>query len=355
MKEVGTLQATRVSRAMLALYLSVLHVMAAAGGTVASHSLEVDSRKGWVSSGVFIREGVEQLRIGATGSVTACKPSRLCGNQKYADRVGPEGLQKLPPPPGAVSAQSPPMSLLGRVGSGAPFLVGKEYTGRPPGAGILYFSVNDNHFGDNDGVFNATIEYSERDQGSASLQVAFLGIEGDHVGPQGYATANGRDDGHFRVGLDVGEGSRTVRYIRLWSADTLGDPTGGRVWDTAPGGFWTLGVYRDGQRLNPKDEGIDDEIKGVIEYDFFAEDAGWFTLGKTLGVTVAFDDGSWVARSTMIAEDIKEENVSAPDTIPGSVSVASRQSEEPLEDAIQRNSFILNEPQPKYRPPDLSA
>lgn len=115
----------------------------------------------------------------------------------------------------------------------------------------------------------------------------------DRVSSGNNPNPDGQGDGHFSVTLDLSS-PKTVEVITLYTTDDQGNPAFGQVWNTAPDGFWILGVYRDGTRLNPQDTLLRDEARGEVAYDVYGNDSGYFDEGQRFGVTVGFSDGTEV-------------------------------------------------------------
>ncbi len=126
------------------------------------------------------------------------------------------------------------------------------------------------------------------------LRALYYGMGKDMVGTGRQATPDGKEDARFRVVLDTEGDPRMVKEILLQSSDSFGIPTGIQAWDTRPGSFWILGVFRAGERLNPTDLGISDRVRGRIEYDLYAN-PGSFLPGDHFLVTVRFAEGDEVS------------------------------------------------------------
>lgn len=126
------------------------------------------------------------------------------------------------------------------------------------------------------------------------LRALYYGMGKDLVGKGRQATPDGEVDARFRVVLDTEGDPRVVKEILLQSSDSFGIPTGLQAWDTRPGDFPILGVYRAGERLNPTDRGISDHVRGRVEYDLYAS-PGSFRPGDHFLVTVRFEEGDEVS------------------------------------------------------------
>jgi hypothetical protein len=101
----------------------------------------------WVDSGIDVRRG-DRLAFAVQGTITV--------NSNGA-KVGPDGT------PGSRNARYPmpdaPLgALIGRVGNGAPFLIGSETgTMTMTASGALMIGINDDYLDDNGGAFRVTI------------------------------------------------------------------------------------------------------------------------------------------------------------------------------------------------------
>jgi hypothetical protein len=133
----------------------------------------------------------------------------------------------------------------------------------------------------------------------SSLSAVWRGMTADVVGTWGSGRPNGQPDGHFTVTLNTGGARRVVRFIMLQLANAQGRPVGNEVWDTRPGGYWILGVYRNGRRLNPTDVDITDTVVGFARYELYGN-AGSFRPGQYFRITVGFADGGEVVAVTRI-------------------------------------------------------
>jgi Ca2+-binding EF-hand superfamily protein len=103
----------------------------------------------WTDSGIYVYAG-DMVRFEASGTVYMMQ-----GNDDAADPRGSRSNRRANDAP---LPDQPAGALIGRVETGAPFLVGGRTTAiRMPRSGRLYLSVNDDHLGDNHGAFRVTI------------------------------------------------------------------------------------------------------------------------------------------------------------------------------------------------------
>jgi hypothetical protein len=104
-----------------------------------------------VSTGVVLVSG-ERATISATGTISYGSLNQACSGSS----ISPAGCsaEQICPVAGGCGA------LIGRIGSGAPFVVGDSKT--VTGPGVLWLGINDQpgDFGDNSGAFTVTITTS---------------------------------------------------------------------------------------------------------------------------------------------------------------------------------------------------
>jgi hypothetical protein len=96
-------------------------------------SVKVAAEGGWTAAGLTVEKG-DMLVAGVYGEAV----TRLEG--RSAAKVSPDGVdQKLPNLPAPAIAAG---ALIGRIGGGAPFKVGRFYRGLVPGSGALELRLN---------------------------------------------------------------------------------------------------------------------------------------------------------------------------------------------------------------------
>jgi type IV pilus assembly protein PilA len=107
---------------------------------------------------------------------------------------------------------------------------------------------------------------------------------------------NGIPDGHFLVNLNV-PGSKTIQTVTLYTTDNAGNPAYGQEWiSTESGGFWFLGVYRNGVLLNPQNS----VVSGQLSLDAYGDNSGYFQTGQRFGITIDFTDNIEVKAATSL-------------------------------------------------------
>lgn len=110
-------------------------------------AITVQGNQAWTSTGIRVRRG-QRLTFQTTGQV------QISDNPNdVADANGKEGAL-------APNTQLPEIlvgALIGRIGNGAPFAIGKQTSIVAPGSGMLFLGVNDGEFGDNKGNFQVIV------------------------------------------------------------------------------------------------------------------------------------------------------------------------------------------------------
>lgn len=126
-----------------------------------SNRLTIDAKSQWVETGLELRVD-ESITIRASGEITAGQSSTL--GQDY--KVGPEGTffytddvaNQSFPLPAAASGPAPCFGLIGRIGSGASFIVGDQISVQVKSSGQLLLGINDFDHSDNTGQFEVVME-----------------------------------------------------------------------------------------------------------------------------------------------------------------------------------------------------
>lgn len=115
----------------------------------AEQRVRVDARTRWTDTGVDVRPG-DRLLVRAEGSVSMSRESRDVADPA-GSRIGRFAAD--------VPLQHVPVgALIGRIGDGAPFLIGDTETiQRVQQSGRLYLGINDGFLGDNAGEFLVTL------------------------------------------------------------------------------------------------------------------------------------------------------------------------------------------------------
>ena len=133
--------------------------------------------------------------------------------------------------------------------------------------------------------------------------VEFVGVDADKVGSGFQPTPNGEPDGHFKVEVDTGGETTQVTGFILYTSDARGNPVfstqGGQTWSTTGPG-WILGVERDGRRVNHTDRSARDAVRGVAQYDLYANGPRWFGAGQYFTLVIRFSDGTNLQKTLRI-------------------------------------------------------
>jgi hypothetical protein len=106
----------------------------------------------WTGTGVSLTAG-ERFVVHASGEVSY---------SQFHPPVGPDGDSQ--PHPGVCVLPGPDhhAGLIGRLsGSGAPFLVGSNFTGSADRSGELFLGINDIGVNNNGGAFTATVRVAQ--------------------------------------------------------------------------------------------------------------------------------------------------------------------------------------------------
>lgn len=118
-------------------------------GNKRSGQVSVPGNQGWTDTGLNVRNS-DQITFVATGQI------RLSANRTHI--AGPGGAGAIRSPNFPVPAV-PAGALIGRIGEGAPFLIGLSRAPiAMPGGGRLYLGINDDDVRDNSGSFEVRIQ-----------------------------------------------------------------------------------------------------------------------------------------------------------------------------------------------------
>ena len=119
-----------------------------------STSVSVPGDVRWSDTGVDVAAG-DELEFAATGEVAHGAPDPT-------SFVGPEGderavLQQFNRVEGGATVDGPHAALIGRIGDGAPFVIGASSTITATSPGRVVLGVNDDGVDNNEGSFTVTI------------------------------------------------------------------------------------------------------------------------------------------------------------------------------------------------------
>lgn len=119
-------------------------------------TLRISARRSWTDIGIDLKER-EEILIVAKGTwdgsgSDAPKPDLPCGPEGIVPPKWVEDLSPYPYHGGRIH------ELLGKIGGGEPFYVGRKYQGIVKTAGRLYLGINDWRVSDNDGYLDVRIE-----------------------------------------------------------------------------------------------------------------------------------------------------------------------------------------------------
>ena len=144
------LQSSEISRIALAVPTGSTGSSGTAGPT-GTNTITVAANQRWTPTGISVRRG-ETLSITADGEI------RISADPN--DRATPDGIVNQRFDRGAPLPRTLAGALIGRIGNGQPFGIGKNMQVPAPGAGALFLGVNDSNVADNDGSFQVTVSRS---------------------------------------------------------------------------------------------------------------------------------------------------------------------------------------------------
>ena len=108
----------------------------------------VPANQPWTSTGISVQRG-QTLRFSTTGRI------ELSGNGR--DTATADGARNSRYVGNGPMREVPAGALIGRIGNGAPFVIGSQTSIVAPGTGLLLLGINDNNLGDNSGSFQVVI------------------------------------------------------------------------------------------------------------------------------------------------------------------------------------------------------
>jgi hypothetical protein len=138
---------------LVVLILLATLVVLLGGNDTSSHKFVLQATKpGFVDTGVVLRGG-DRVTIEATGTIND-DPAHP------ENQWGPEGTPRGDPDQasGDPRLDFPHAALIGRVGDGDPFLVGRRFISESSPAGPLWLRINDGRADDNSGSFDVSID-----------------------------------------------------------------------------------------------------------------------------------------------------------------------------------------------------
>jgi hypothetical protein len=135
------------------------NAVATTGNTASTPSIPggqgiaVSATQAWTPTGIVVRSG-DVLTISTTGEI------RLSADA--ADMAQASGANSQRTAANAPVPSAPVGALIGRVGNGAPFVIGNQTTMTAPASGQLFVGINDDHVADNAGGFRVNIQRQSR-------------------------------------------------------------------------------------------------------------------------------------------------------------------------------------------------
>lgn len=145
------LQSSEIRRIALSVPTGTTTSAGTSGGGGGSNTVTVPASQRWTPTGISVRRG-ETLTITAEGEIRISPDAN--------DRATPDGIVNQRFDRGAPLPRTLAGALIGRIGNGQPFGIGKNMQVPAPGAGALFLGINDSNVADNDGSFQVTIARS---------------------------------------------------------------------------------------------------------------------------------------------------------------------------------------------------
>lgn len=117
--------------------------------------LKLSATRPWIETGLPLLAG-QSVTFTATGSARSCTNDEC--DESYRQYVDPDGLLDNSCPD-CIAVDMPEMSLVGRIGDGAPFSIGTNRTIAVAEDGVLYLAANDgvDAYDDNEGFYEVAI------------------------------------------------------------------------------------------------------------------------------------------------------------------------------------------------------
>jgi hypothetical protein len=140
---------SEVSRILLARPNNMATATTGSTSASSAQGITVSGTQQWTPTGVIVRRG-DWVTFNASGDVRIGGP----GNPT----ASPGGVTPQTTAPGAPMQNAPAGALIGKVGNGAPFLIGSQQRVRMTEAGQLFLGVNDGHLEDNEGNFQVSVQ-----------------------------------------------------------------------------------------------------------------------------------------------------------------------------------------------------
>ncbi len=150
----------------------------------------VSAKQIWTDAQLTLQAG-DRVSISATGRIVAYAPSAF--ERGVVGEVGPEGTYRFSdgvidrefPLPAAGGGPTPCYGLIGRVGGGEPFFIGKQASVVADRDGRLELGINDFDVSDNSGQFLVRVDPSAAERPVFHDQVSSAGDAGGRPGGHG--------------------------------------------------------------------------------------------------------------------------------------------------------------------------
>jgi len=144
------LRSSEISRIALSVPTGNTASAGTSGGS-GSNTITVPANQRWTPTGIAVRRG-ETLTITADGEIRITPDAN--------DRATPDGIVNQRFDRSAPLPRTLAGALIGRIGNGQPFGIGKNMQVPAPAAGALFLGINEANVADNDGSFQVTIARS---------------------------------------------------------------------------------------------------------------------------------------------------------------------------------------------------
>jgi hypothetical protein len=144
--------------ALLSALVLLAFLLASVSPALAKSSItvQVPATTKWFNSRIQVKAG-NQITIVASGNASTLKTSKTSQSGPAGQKVLCGSVKTAPPPCALNYAKYG--ALVGKIGYGTPFLIGKKLTFTASTSGTLYLSVNDNlkYYADNKGGYKVTV------------------------------------------------------------------------------------------------------------------------------------------------------------------------------------------------------
>lgn len=121
--------------------------------SAAGRTVTVSATSRWTATGIRVTSG-QTIHFDSTGQVQM--------SMNPGDMAVPKGSLLRRNAKSAPLPEAPAGALIGRIGSGQPFVIGDQKTISAPATGNLFLGVNDDEMGDNEGSYQVVVRVGGR-------------------------------------------------------------------------------------------------------------------------------------------------------------------------------------------------